>query len=74
MTLLQKFFMQSSGDEVLLRKVLYDAVILVDYSFLNPERTTHLPADEVRNLAIARLIVTHEAIEYFRYVDIFVYT
>ncbi|GMN30013.1 hypothetical protein TIFTF001_041394 [Ficus carica] len=58
--------LSSSGDEVLLRKVLYDAVILVDYCFLNPERTTHLPADEVRNLAMARLIVTHEAIEYFR--------
>lgn len=59
--------MQSSGDEVLLRKLLYDAVILVDYSFLNPERTIDLPADQVRSLAMARLIVTHEAVEYFRY-------
>lgn len=59
-------FLSSSGDEVLLRKLLYDAVILVDYSFLNPERTIDLPADQVRSLAMARLIVTHEAVEYFR--------
>ncbi|EXB38817.1 hypothetical protein L484_027250 [Morus notabilis] len=59
-------FLSSSGDEVLLRKLLYDAVILVDYSFLNPERTIDLPADQVRRLAMARLIVTHEAVEYFR--------
>ncbi|KAL5573025.1 hypothetical protein UlMin_022622 [Ulmus minor] len=56
----------SSEDEVFLREVLYDAVILVDYSFLNPERTIHQPVDKLRSLAMARLIVTHEAAEFFR--------
>ncbi|POO00641.1 SNF2 domain protein [Trema orientale] len=59
-------FFSSSKDEVLLRKVLYDAVVLVDYSFLNPERTTYVPADRLKSLAMARLIVTHEAVEFFR--------
>lgn len=53
----------------MLRKVLYDAVILVEYSFLIPERTIHLPADRVRSLAMARLLVIHEAVVYFRYED-----
>lgn len=55
----------SSEDEVLLRKVLYGAVILVEYSFLNPE-SDHIPAEHMKSLAMARLIVTHEAIEFFR--------
>ena len=63
-----EIFMQSSEDEALIRKVLYDAVILVDYSFLNPERTAYLPADRVRKLALAKLLVTHDGVLYFRYV------
>lgn len=59
--------MQSSEDEVLLRQVLYDAIILVEYSFLNPERVIHLPAEHMKSIAMKRLIVTHEAVEYFRY-------
>lgn len=59
--------MQSSKDDVLLRKVLYDAIILADYSFLNPEKAIHLPTDQLKSLAMARLIVTHEAVEFFRY-------
>ncbi|XP_043704430.1 uncharacterized protein LOC122654418 [Telopea speciosissima] len=52
----------SSEDEAFLRGVLYDVVILVEYSFLNPENGIHLPADRMRTLAITRLIVAHEAI------------
>lgn len=59
--------MQSSEDEVLLRKVLYDAVILVEYSFLNPERVINVPTEHMKCLAMARLIITHEAVEFFRY-------
>ncbi|XP_059634855.1 uncharacterized protein LOC132277125 [Cornus florida] len=55
-----------SEDEIFLRKILYDAVVLVDYSFVNPERVIHVPAKNMRSLAIARLMVTHEAIELFR--------
>uniref|UniRef100_A0A803P2X1 Uncharacterized protein n=1 Tax=Cannabis sativa TaxID=3483 RepID=A0A803P2X1_CANSA len=58
--------LSNSKDEVLLRQVLYDAVILADYSFLNPEKIIHLPADRVKSLALARLIVTCEAVEFFR--------
>lgn len=50
----------------LLRKVLYDAVILVEYSFLNPEKVIRLPAERVTGLVVTRSIVTHEAVEFFR--------
>ena len=56
----------SSEDEVVLRKILYDAVILADYSFLNPEREIKLPVERLHRLALTQLIVTHEAIEFLR--------
>lgn len=56
----------SSNDEVLLRKVLYDAVILVEYSFLNPKRAVHLPAERIKSLSLTRLIAMQEAIEFSR--------
>ncbi|CAI9100535.1 OLC1v1037659C2 [Oldenlandia corymbosa var. corymbosa] len=56
----------SSDDEIRFRKVLYDAVILVEYSFLNPERMVHLPFKHVKSTALGRLIVVHEAVEFFR--------
>lgn len=56
----------SSKDEVLLRKVLYDALILVEYSFLNPKRAVHLPAERMKSLSLTRLIVMQEAIELSR--------
>ncbi|KAF9615069.1 hypothetical protein IFM89_021640 [Coptis chinensis] len=52
-----------SGDEAILRKVLCDAVILVDYSFLNNETETILTSHLMIRLAITRLIVAHEAIQ-----------
>uniref|UniRef100_A0A2N9G4R7 Uncharacterized protein n=1 Tax=Fagus sylvatica TaxID=28930 RepID=A0A2N9G4R7_FAGSY len=60
------FSSESSEDEVLLRKVLYDAVILVEYPFLNPERAINVPTEHMKGLAMARLIITHEGIEFFR--------
>lgn len=56
----------STVDEALLRKVLYDALILVDYSFFKPEKAINLPAEHVAFLAVKRLILTHEAIEFYR--------
>lgn len=62
--------MQSSEGEFLLRKVLYDAIVLVEYSFLNPdpERAIYVPAELMKSIAMERLIVAHEAVDYFRYV------
>ncbi|KGN66216.1 uncharacterized protein LOC116406200 [Cucumis sativus] len=56
----------STDNEALLRKVLYDALILVDYSFLKPEIAINLPAEHVAFLAVKRLILTYEAIEFYR--------
>ncbi|KAF8036388.1 hypothetical protein BT93_C2179 [Corymbia citriodora subsp. variegata] len=55
-----------SEDQALLRKVLYDAIILVEYSFLSPEKLADLPTEHVKNLLMTRLVVAYEAIEYFR--------
>ncbi|EOY30513.1 Uncharacterized protein TCM_037699 [Theobroma cacao] len=52
-------------DGVLLRNILYDAVILVEYSFLKSE-TVHLPAEHNKSIAMTRLIVTLEGIEFSR--------
>ncbi|KAL1825408.1 hypothetical protein ACET3Z_012186 [Daucus carota] len=54
----------SSEDEIILRKVLYDVVILPEYSFLKPDRVAHQPSKQ--SLAIARLMVTYEATEIYR--------
>ncbi|EEF48111.1 uncharacterized protein LOC8265086 [Ricinus communis] len=56
----------SLEDEDFLRKILYDAAIMVEYSFLSSERVIDLPANRVRSLAVKRLIITHEAIELVR--------
>ncbi|KAL2555235.1 hypothetical protein Fot_08854 [Forsythia ovata] len=53
-------------NEVLLRKILYDSVILVEYSFLAPGSLAQLPVKHTKNITLGKLMVTHEAIEYFR--------
>ncbi|XP_030541648.1 uncharacterized protein LOC115749100 [Rhodamnia argentea] len=55
-----------SEDQALLRKVLYDAIILVEYSFLDHEGIADLATEHVKNLLMTRLIVAYEAMEYFR--------
>ncbi|KAK2398073.1 hypothetical protein QL285_059577 [Trifolium repens] len=50
-------------DEILLRKVLFDDVLLVDYPFL------YQNANYIKSLALTRLIITHDAVEYFRELD-----
>ncbi|KAL3535645.1 hypothetical protein ACH5RR_004106 [Cinchona calisaya] len=56
----------TSEDRITLRIVLYETIILVEYSFLNPERLARLSASHVKGIALARLMVTHEAVEFFR--------
>ncbi|KAM7274483.1 hypothetical protein ACFE04_016349 [Oxalis oulophora] len=58
--------LMTSENVGLLRKILYDVVILVEFSFLNPERAIHIPADRMKSLALTRLIVTCQAIEFSR--------
>lgn len=53
-------------DEGLVRNVLYDAVILVDYSFTYPGVEVENFNDSLMNLFMRRLIVTHEAIQIVR--------
>ncbi|KAI3782807.1 hypothetical protein L2E82_12864 [Cichorium intybus] len=56
----------SSEDESLLRNLLYDAVILPDYSFLHLDKVGHLPINHIKTNILARIMVTHEAVELFR--------
>ncbi|GAV68298.1 hypothetical protein CFOL_v3_11801 [Cephalotus follicularis] len=56
----------SSEDGLLLRKILYDTVILVEFLSYNPEKMVHIPAERMKSLAITRLIATYEAIEFYR--------
>lgn len=50
-------------DEFLLKKVLLDAVLLVEYSFIYEN------AKNIKSLALTRLILTHVAVEYLREFD-----
>lgn len=52
-----------SENVVQLKKVLYDAVILVEYSFLNPKMDINQPVEFMKDLAIKRLIITQEGIK-----------
>jgi len=61
MCFLLSLSVQKPEDEILSRKVLFDAVLLVDYPFL------YSNAKYIKNLTLTRLIATHEAVEYFRY-------
>lgn len=56
----------SSKNEMFLRELLYDAMILVDYSFLNPKQMAQLPSIFTRSISMARLMVTSEAIQMYR--------
>ncbi|XP_068647902.1 uncharacterized protein [Aristolochia californica] len=49
-------------DEPMLRELLFEVVILVEYPFLNPEIASEQSVDWMRSLAMLRLITTHEAV------------
>ncbi|CAN1185551.1 hypothetical protein LINPERHAP2_LOCUS37619 [Linum perenne] len=53
-------------EEILLRTTLYDAVILVDYSFLCPGSAVDLHAEHFFSLGLKRLVLSLETIELFR--------
>ncbi|KAL6006006.1 hypothetical protein ACLOJK_040051 [Asimina triloba] len=55
--------MVDSEDASFVREILYDAVTLVDYSFLNPEVSVDQYADRIGSLLMLRLIAAHEAIQ-----------
>ncbi|XP_051152427.1 uncharacterized protein LOC127266280 [Andrographis paniculata] len=49
-----------------LRKILFDAVILVEYSFLSSESMSQLPKKLAKKVIFTKLMATHKAIELFR--------
>ncbi|GFZ16231.1 hypothetical protein Acr_25g0006400 [Actinidia rufa] len=51
----------NSRDEVLLREVMYDVAILVDYSFLKPEIWTRVPGDHFKKFSLTWLLVADKA-------------
>ncbi|KAI0507979.1 hypothetical protein KFK09_014109 [Dendrobium nobile] len=55
----------NADDEKLARGVLYDAVVLVDYSFLFSGKEID-QSDRIRNLLVTKLIVTNEAVKIAR--------
>ncbi|XP_057479025.1 uncharacterized protein LOC130766317 [Actinidia eriantha] len=56
----------NSRDEVLLREVMYDVAILVDYSFLKPEIWTRVPGDHFKNFVLTWLLVADNAVQFIR--------
>lgn len=55
----------NADDEKLARGVLYDAVVLVDYSFLLPGKEID-QYDRIRNILVTKVIVTNEAVKITR--------
>lgn len=53
---------QSADDEILVRDVLYDALILVDYSFINNQAEVDQADSSLLHTFVSRLIITHDAI------------
>ncbi|GJN18466.1 hypothetical protein PR202_gb05631 [Eleusine coracana subsp. coracana] len=52
----------SADDEILVRDVLYDALILVDYSFINNKAGVDQADSSFFHTFVSRLIITHDAI------------
>ncbi|KAK9101238.1 hypothetical protein Scep_024668 [Stephania cephalantha] len=55
-----------SEDEISLRRIIYDALILAEYSILSPEGEIQLGSYSMKYLALTRVIVVHEAIQFVR--------
>lgn len=58
---------QSSEEEILLRRVLYDAVLLGELPFLKSGRFSQLHESHLKNIFLAWLLVADNAIEFARY-------
>ncbi|KAG8077262.1 hypothetical protein GUJ93_ZPchr0007g4915 [Zizania palustris] len=52
----------SADDEILLRDILYDVLILVDYSFINKGAEVDQADNSLLPLFLSRLVITHDAI------------
>ncbi|XP_040378716.1 uncharacterized protein LOC102701389 [Oryza brachyantha] len=52
----------SADDEILVRDILYDALILVDYSFINKGAEVDQADSSLLPLFVSRLLITHDAI------------
>uniref|UniRef100_A0A0D9V2L5 Uncharacterized protein n=1 Tax=Leersia perrieri TaxID=77586 RepID=A0A0D9V2L5_9ORYZ len=52
----------SADDEILVRDILYDALILVDYSFINKGAEFDQADNSLLPLFVSRLLITHDAI------------
>ncbi|KAK9131115.1 hypothetical protein Sjap_011602 [Stephania japonica] len=55
-----------SEDEISLRRIIYDALILVEYSILSSEGETQLGSYSMKYLVLTRVIVVHEAVQFVR--------
>ncbi|XVF48646.1 hypothetical protein PTKIN_Ptkin03bG0207000 [Pterospermum kingtungense] len=54
------------GNEVLLREILYDAVIMMDHTFLSPQGRILLPGQQLKSLALTWSFVADHAIRSMR--------
>ncbi|KAK9099242.1 hypothetical protein Syun_026287 [Stephania yunnanensis] len=55
-----------SEDEISLRRIIYDALILAEYSILSPEGEIQQGSYSMKYLALTGVIVVHEAIQFVR--------
>uniref|UniRef100_A0A803QTR2 Uncharacterized protein n=1 Tax=Cannabis sativa TaxID=3483 RepID=A0A803QTR2_CANSA len=53
-------------DQCLLQEILYDSVIMVNYSFLKPQIGIQLPSERLKSLAITWLLVADNAMRFVR--------
>ncbi|KAG4931504.1 hypothetical protein JHK84_048498 [Glycine max] len=54
---------QGSENEVLLKEVLYNSVMMIDYSFINPQAEFSLYANSLKDFAITWLFVAELAVQ-----------
>ena len=59
--------LQGSENEVLLKEVLYNSVMMIDYSFINPQAEFSLYANSLKDFAITWLFVAELAVQSARY-------
>lgn len=59
--------LQDPEDEICIRKILYDAVLLGESLFQKSDTFTRLPLNQLKNLCLAWLLVADDAIQFTRY-------
>ncbi|KAI4379992.1 hypothetical protein MLD38_006226 [Melastoma candidum] len=53
-------------EQLWLKRILFDATLRAEYSFLCTDRLVHLPTEHVNSLYLTRLVVANEAIKSFK--------